>query len=372
MAINLDMARQWVASGYPMPMITTKNELRDAKWLLDEAIVLNADEPGTVDEDMLNRLNYTVVAADERHWTFQWVIIVGAIISVLLINWWSGSKKTDIEEQKAVVESVEKWTPGDTTLAMSSFKNHPDMISYTTRLSGPSLYKAYKLQSAARQYYGVQRNIDYYTNRVKTLTEADKVEEAKKTVEKLQKEQPQKEKEAKEEYDRINAMNYEEIKAMALEETGKVLEGHKDSEKTARFWFWFLIICIPLYIFACRPHGYTLNKYNSMENALNVFQRFGLWASGALVAGSAALQFTEIITKWSDGSTTRSDDGTGPLIAALKIILLIAAVAVFCFTSCFIMAIATIAGLIRNYHWSEIIADLNARFRQITNKNKQN
>ncbi len=369
MAINLDMARQWVASGYPMPIITSKCELRDAKWLLDEAIVLDDDEPGTVDPEMLKRLNYTVIAADERHWTFQWVIIVGAIISVLLINWWGNSKKTDIEEQKVVVESVEKWTPGDTTLAMSIFKEHPDRISYSTRLTRPALYKAYQLQDAARKYYGVQKNIDYYSKRVTTLTEADKIEEAKKTLEKLQAEQPQKEKEAKERFEKISAMNYEEIKAMALEETGKVLEGHKGSEKSARFWFWFLIICIPLYIFACRPHGYTLNKYSTMGNALNVIQRFGLWASGALVAGSAALQFTEIITKWSDGSTTRSDDGTGPLIAALKIALLVAALAVFCFTSCIIMAIATIAGLIRNYHWSEIIADINARFRRLTHKN---
>jgi hypothetical protein len=39
---------------------------------------------------------------------------------------------------------------------------------------------------------------------------------------------------------------------------------------------------------------------------------------------------------------------------ALKVGLFLAAVAVFCAVSCFLMLYATISGLIRNYNWTNI------------------
>ena len=64
--------------------------------------------------------------------------------------------------------------------------------------------------------------------------------------------------------------------------------------------------------------------------------------------------FVNIVTKWSDGSTTSEDDGTGPVRLAIKVGLFVAAALVFCAVSCFLMLYATIAGLIRNYDWTSV------------------
>lgn len=363
--INKDFkhAEKWIEDGYPIYDITTKEEFLEQQEILDEALVMNHDFNVPVDADALNELAAEVEYAGKRHWTFQWIIIAGAILSVILLNWLSSSKKDDIAKQEKVIAGIEAWQPSDTTLAIEVFKTN-DVIDWSAHRMRASYYKTYKLQTAAHKYYGVQKSIDNYLRSAQNTSDPEDKEKWTKRAEELKAEQPQNEKAAKEEYDKINAMGFEEIKAMALNEEGKTLDRHKDGASSAKRWFWFLIICIPLYIFACRPYGYTLNRYTAEAKTLNLIQRIGLWASGALLAGAAALQFTTIVTKWSDGRTTESDDGTGPMIAALKIGLMIAAVLVFCFMCCFIMAFATIAGLIRNYDWKEIFATARSRMNK--------
>ena len=72
------------------------------------------------------------------------------------------------------------------------------------------------------------------------------------------------------------------------------------------------------------------------------------------MAAGAGIGFVDVVTKWSDGSVTREDDGTGSARLALKVFLFVAAVLVFCAVSCLLMLYATITGLIRNYDWSEV------------------
>ena len=68
------------------------------------------------------------------------------------------------------------------------------------------------------------------------------------------------------------------------------------------------------------------------------------------------ISFVNVVTKWSDGSTTSRDDGTGPARLAIQFCLFVAAALVFCAVSCFLMLYATITGLIRNYNWKEVKA----------------
>ena len=111
---------------------------------------------------------------------------------------------------------------------------------------------------------------------------------------------------------------------------------------------------IPLYIFASRPYGYTISRYRREEKNLGRIQKVGMWLSGGMLAIEGGIGFVEIVTKWSDGSTTREDDGTGPARLVIKFLLIAGAVLIFCFTSTFIMLYATITGLIRNYDWTEV------------------
>lgn len=77
-----------------------------------------------------------------------------------------------------------------------------------------------------------------------------------------------------------------------------------------------------------------------------------------LIGLAGSIGFVEIVTKWSDGSTTREDDGTGPLRLGLKLLLLAAAVVVVCAVSCLLMLYSTIMGLTRNYNWKAITAGM--------------
>ncbi|MBQ1218878.1 MAG: hypothetical protein IIX76_02805, partial [Bacteroidales bacterium] len=91
-------------------------------------------------------------------------------------------------------------------------------------------------------------------------------------------------------------------------------------------------------------------------NTMSKIEKIGLWLSGGLFAAGAGIGFVDIVTKWSDGSTSRSDDGTGPVRLAIKLGLFAAAVLVFCAVSCFLMLYATITGLKRNYDWGAVKA----------------
>lgn len=363
-------AYDWKNAGYPLPLITSRKKLEDAEELMASVSDLSKENPDALDGNRIGELAADINFAGSRHWTFQWQIIVGAIISVLILNWCSRDKQEDIAKQEAVVATVEAWQPNDTTIAMSDFKSTGGMYAskfISVCFESPNKYKALLLERVGRKYYVAEGSAAEYEKDMNRATSDEDREKYRQRMEKAKAEWPDKKVELAAEYDRVSKLKFEDIKKLALEDANKQLTGHKSSKGRMEFWFWFLIICTPLYIFACRPYGYSMNKYSTEAKALNSLQRIGLWLSGGLVAVAGALQFTTIVTKWSNGTTTKSDDGMGPAIAAAKVALIVAAVLVFCFTCCFIMAYATIVGLIRNYNWVQIFSAAKNRLDKKSN-----
>ncbi|MDE6648882.1 MAG: hypothetical protein K2K45_03025 [Muribaculaceae bacterium] len=360
---NFKKAYDWKNSGYILPPITSRKKLDEAEELWASARELSASDPDALDGNRINDLVCDIDFAGSRHWTFQWQIIVGAIISVFILNWCSSNKEEDIKQQETIVENINAWQPNDTTIEMESFKTHDIASKFiSVCYESPTKYKALLLERAGRKYYSTEGLPEYYEKEINNPSASDEWrEKCKENLKEAKETWPTKKKELLAEYDRVSKLKFNDIQQLALQEATKKLDSHKSSRSNMKFWFWFLIICIPLYIIACRPYGYTMNKYELEAKTLNVIQRIGLWLSGGLVAVAGALQFRTIITKWSDGRTTSSDDGMGPAIAAAKIALIVGAVLVFCFTCCFIMAYATIVGLIRNYNWAAIISGAKKR-----------
>ena len=114
------------------------------------------------------------------------------------------------------------------------------------------------------------------------------------------------------------------------------------------------VLMIPLYVFATRPYGYMVSRHRREAKYMGKLEKFALWISGGMLAAEAGIGFVDIVTKWSDGSTTREDDGTGAARLAIKVALIAGAVIVYCTVSSILMIYATITGLIRNYDWKEI------------------
>ena len=160
--------------------------------------------------------------------------------------------------------------------------------------------------------------------------------------------------EALERFDDLKDLDYEDVKEMALEEA----EDRVSAAKAADAFVNFIIICfvmmIPLYVFATRPYGYMISRYRREAKYMNKLEKFGLWLSGGMLSVAASIKFVDIVTKWSDGSTTREDDGTGPARIAIQVVLFVGAVLVFCCVSSFLMIYATITGLYRNYDWKAV------------------
>ncbi len=367
MNYNYTSAKEWINDGCPVQPIRGKKEYNNASKIYEDATAMS--DPA-INQSALNELSSALDYAGERHWTFKWQIILGAIVSVALLYWLSGSKEEDIAEQATLVETVKTWQEGDTVIPMTAFKNTNNIVSdlYAVRYESPAKFKAYNLYKIGTGYYNHEEVIKVYERDAQNSSDPEVRERNRKRAEEKKANLPQAQKESKEQYDKLSAMSFAELQEMALGEVETKLSVEASSGRTVKFWLWFLGICIPLYVFACRPYGYTINKYTAEAKTLNAIQRIGLWVSGGLAAGAAALQFTTIITKWSDGTTTKSDDGMGPAIAVAKIALLVAALLVFCFTCSFIMAYATIAGLIRNYDWAKIFASGKSKLASATAK----
>lgn len=353
--------QNWINSGCPVTPIKTRNQLNEVNNIIQEATAAKAAGDTTaIDDNALSNLISDAEYAGERHWTFQWKIIAGAILSVLLLSWWGSSKDDDVKEQSQVVTQIEAWTPCDTVVTLESLKGNDinTFPHFEARLNSAAKYKYYYALIQANYYYGVQESIEREEARRDRITDPKQKQYAAENVEKLKSEKAEKELKFKTKFERIMNLDFDGVKQMALEEINGKVEEKESSSRTVKFWFWFVLICIPLYIIACRPYGYTLTRHAVEADTLNTIHRFGLWASGGLVGAAAAIQFTEIITKWSDGSTTTSDNGTGPAKMVLKIALIAGAVILFCLVSCFILAYATITGLIRNYDWKAIFNKL--------------
>lgn len=112
-------------------------------------------------------------------------------------------------------------------------------------------------------------------------------------------------------------------------------------------------IWIVLYILACRPRGYMITK-RRRENAMASGAKkvlFGI--AGGLVGAAGALQVTETVTTWSDGSKTREDDSM--IITFMKFGFIAAAVLLVLFAARIVIVIATLLGALRNYDWKLLL-----------------
>jgi hypothetical protein len=98
-----------------------------------------------------------------------------------------------------------------------------------------------------------------------------------------------------------------------------------------------------------------LKVYGGMKKALFA-------VAGAMVGIAGALQVTEWVTTWSDGSKTRDSDAMS--VYMIKIGLIVGAIVLVLIVARIVIVIATIMGFIRNY-------DLVALTKQAFNKGKE-
>lgn len=297
----------------------------------------------------ISELRQIIDWSKSRHWKLNWTVIIGVIVSVFILNMCADDKQGDVNKVNANIERIKNWQEENITIEMEKFKG-AKWVYHKDPYATAKVWKENALRNTAIDYYTALNNIEYNTaelekhkgDNLKDFYEGELENSKKKSKEKL------------EYYNRLNNADFEEVKEMALAEIDVTLEEKEADAGWIKFWNYFFLLLIPVYIFAARPHGYTISRYRREASTLNTIEKIGLWLSGGLMAAGAGIGFVDIVTKWSDGSVTRSDDGTGVIRLLFKVGFFVAAVLVFCAVSCFLMLYATITGLIRNYNWKSV------------------
>lgn len=338
---------------------TTEAETLKMKELLDKAENAFDDahaEDVTFLNERLNELRYIVDWSLDRHWTFSFKIILGVIISLFVFKQCSDSSKEDaqaVEKEMAVIEKWDKDEPVtiEEILRKGSSPQYtfPDYSSAATYRRTAVNNLAYNISNARKSIESNKQKLDTASTDAVKKTLNVHIASSEKTI-----------KRNTEKYEEIKNSDLNGLKKIALKEKEAQLDKYNSDSGRMKFLFIFFIILTPLYIIANRPHGYNITKHRLEGEMLNGLRKAGWALAGVLAGVGASIGFVDVVTKWSDGSTTRSDDGTGPARLAIKIGLLAAALFVFCLTSCLIMTYSTISGLIHNYNWTAIFNKVKA------------
>ena len=326
--------------------------------LLDKAEDVAGDKQNPHFRYCMNEMRSILDWSSERHWNFQWAIILGVILTVIFLSWRVSRHDDDVEKAQEKVTLIKNWTKSDTTVAWDDIARASTdyIIKYHIyhAFNNAQTYKIYMLMNCRYNYDNCIKYAEEYANKADTTSN----KEWKKDFQKKSKENYKNAEEFQKEYEDINSMNFKKIQKAALEDAKTSLSRYKGEKRSVLIWNIFFILLIPLYIFAERPYGYSISRHRAEAEKLGGLTMLAYSISGMLMIYSRSIKDApDIITKYSNGKVVREYDIAGnQMVAARKIILYIIAFALICITSCLIMLYSTMQGLRRNYNWKEIYA----------------
>lgn len=333
----------------------TAEETRQMRELLEKAKKVLVDKTDSYFQFCAVDLEMILDWSERRHWTFRWQVILGVILTVLFLSWRVDRKQENVEDRQALVDAVENWAESDTVLVWEDTPDDAYNVTAFVKYGHLSAinYKLFSLLEKKSSYASSMKYSDDYAAKADTARSKD----TRKRLTELSEESADNAEKYRKEFDEINAMDFKDIRKMALDRYGAWLEGDKADRRAVRAWNIFFIILIPVYIFAERPRGYNITRYRAESGTLKGISKW-TYAVSALLAGSAAsIPYIQTITKYRSGRTESSyDAGTNAPVMIMKAALYIAAFALVCVVSCILMLYMTVQGLRRNYDWAPVAA----------------
>ena len=333
----------------------TALETEQMRALVDKARKARVDMSDKYLKICLDELDEILDWSSTRHWNFQWQVILGVILTVAFLSWRVDQKQESVENRQENVAAVENWEETDTVLNWDTTPD--DLYSPAGFVKYANLSaKNFKLLSLYEQksyYASAVEAADEYAAKADTAQSRD----VRKRLEEQQDKSLAHAKECRKEFDRINKMDFKDIKKMALDEYGSWLKSAKAEKRAVRAWNIFFIILIPVYIFAERPYGYTITRTRAESSTLRGISKFTYALSAMMMSSAASISWIQTVRKYSDGRTESTlDAGTNAHVMIMKACLYIAAFALVCVVSCILMLYMTIQGLRRNYNWAPLLA----------------
>ena len=290
----------------------TALETEQMRALVDKARKARVDMSDQYLKICLDELDEILDWSSTRHWNFQWQVILGVILTVAFLSWRVDQKQESVENRQENVAAVEGWEETDTVLNWDTTPE--DLYSPAGFVKYANLSaKNYKLLSLYEQkssYASAMEAADEYAAKADTAQSRD----VRKSLEERRDESLAHAKECRKEFDRINKMDFKDIKKMALDEYGSWVKSAKAEKRAVRAWNIFFIILIPVYIFAERPYGYTMTRTRAESSTLRGISKFTYTLSAMMLGSAASISWIQTVRKYSDGHTERSyDAGTNAM-----------------------------------------------------------
>jgi len=311
---------------------TSMEEILQMEDLLNQSYAATTDKSDTEFMEALDEMADILNWSKTRQWNFNWAIIVGVLLFVCLLWYWTSDEKEVVERSKAKLEQIK--TGNDSLLYAYKIKTlREDSTSVEYYKKYVADYKA-RLDTVKDKELK-KRYTKYVTDYEKTIVEKqNRVTELKKA-------------------DKVALLK------IATDDYSQDLKRSKGSHTRMLLWTLFFILLIPLYVIAERPYGFMISKHRLEGQILAWIRKIMFWLAGGFVAWAGAIQVTETVTTYTDGSKETDSDAIP--VMAMKLILLIIAACIFVGTSIALMLYATIVGLSRNYDWK-------AEFQKISTK----
>lgn len=343
----------------------TEAECDEMDALLDKAEKAVKDPNDSFFKERLNELRDIVVWSREKHWTFQWSLIGGCVLSILGFMWLRNDAKSDVAIQDKQLQQVQNWVEQDTTIAYAvcpdEWRSEP--------LKSANAHKAARLANTKSHIKSTNSSIAYYQARLDTCTNKDMQKSYKESLQENEKRL----KEYEDRYEEINEMKFSDYQKMIIaEEKADAKEANKHAA-----WMWFflvyVIILIPAYIYYSHQYGYNITRHRTEAKVLGGIQKVGFAIASFFLGTGLAMSLlpdVEVTTVYSDGSRTKHTESNSGnyIILVLKAILIFIGLIVFAFVSVLIMTYVTVMAIKRNYDWSKVTAVATAATQKAIGK----
>ena len=292
-----------------------------------------------------DQLNDIVQWSNQRHRTWSWGLIAGAVVCALILLIARNSDKKEAEMRQANLAQVEAWTPCDTTI---TWESSSEKSNYNICRTNANNWKAYRLSEYKFRCLDYQKQAETYQKRADTAS----TQERKDSYLKWKKGNEEKSVKNRACFDSVAAMNYEQVKQDAVNYHKDMVDSANSSAGSKVGFIIFLVVLIALYIWTGYPYGYELTRTRTRDKILGWVRKISFWLAGVFFGSGLLMQLfapdniVEYVYSNGRRETRREADIAGTATNVMfKFILMAIGLFIFCFISILLMLIETIGGL---------------------------
>ena len=339
----------------------TLEQTQQMSALLDEAERAAKDPEEPTYKKMLNEMRGIVGWSARRHFNFSWFLILGSIVTLGFMQYFSSRDTKEREEAEANYRSVKAWNIKTDTTTVEEALNHN--LYTNTRYKSPNYYRAAKI---AETMNGEKIDLQY-AEESRYKMEAAQTEEDRKTYQKGVETWEKAAQKCRDDRAQYEQMSFKELQKEALKYTKGRFGATREQQYKTILWYLFFILLIPLYVIANYSYGYNITRHRRESKILSTVHKwlvtFGIGLIGAgwimqLLPDRLETYFDSIT---GEMGTRMAPDPTNFVMIFIKLGLILLGLIVIAVSSSVIMLYSTFVGLKRNYNWKTIIANLKTR-----------